>query len=634
MIELRHLSHLLAASECENLTRAAKDLQVAPSTLSASLKALETEVGFSLFKRFGSGLYPRASARWLFRAGLPVLLLERHVRRRVAAGVDAQPSILNVHIDLKFTIGRVTKAVLRAIAATEAAEPLVLVHPIWIDDDPTPLDKGWPEELGVPAGGALTLQMVGPQVDLNPDEMPLMSDRWVLACRLAGDAISPPDLSQRTVMVPAVSQGLFETVEAHLAEAGTKRVRLLADHPGSLPRLLNDHPDAAFLLPSSALAGRLGLMNIASTPLEPPLTTTLIARVDGRDAIAGRFLERLRAALAEPEQASAFTPELTSRRVRYFNLAHRLHSVSAAARAANVAQPALSEQLRKLELTLGVRLFDRQCNGVAPTEGSLRFAAAASAIEKGLQDLVVGAMSSDSADERRLSLGVLPSVSQHGLLINRIAEAVLSLRGQHPSTRVTVLEAPNGALQDWVLRGRVGLAIVETGPPQLPRLALGASEDLAVITHARHALLPSGPVPFADLAKIPLALPTSQFGLRQLLEAAARSQRINLKPVMEIDALAMLIALLRHEPIATVLPPSAVRRELDTGELRAHPIIGPSVARRLFVIYSGDRSLSEPEREFVNLLRSGLAGADVEVKNRAAEPQAIRVPAGLVAALQ
>src|SRR5580693_8309797 len=119
MIELRHLSHLLAVAEGENLTRAAEDLQVAPSTLSASLKALETEVGFPLFKRFGSGLYPRTSARWLFRAGLPILLLERHVRRRVLADAHAQPSVLNVYIDLKFTIGRVSKAVLRAIAATE-----------------------------------------------------------------------------------------------------------------------------------------------------------------------------------------------------------------------------------------------------------------------------------------------------------------------------------------------------------------------------------------------------------------------------------------------------------------------------------------------------------------------------------
>ena len=46
----------------------------------------------------------------------------------------------------------------------------------------------------------------------------------------------------------------------------------------------------------------------------------------------------------------------------------------------------------------------------------------------------------------------------------------------------------------------------------------------------------------------------------------------------------------------------------------------PCVARRLFVIYSGDRSLTEPEREFIALLRQGLAGAEPGVAAPARAP--------------
>ncbi len=604
MIELRHLSHLVVACEHDNLTRAATDLCVAPSTLSASFKALETELGCSLFKRSGSGLYPHTSGRWLFRAGLPLLLLERHVRRRLQ-GPD-EPTVLCINIGLKFTIGRVSKALLRAIAETEKQEPLLLIHPIWIDDDPVPFDGGWPEDVGLKTG-EINLQMVPAGVDLAMDEVALMRDRWVLAYRTAGDSAVPPDLASRTVYVPAVSRGLSEAVEAHVAGCGFVRVRLLSDHPGSLPRLMSEHPEGAFLVPASTLSNRLGLINTSSTPLHPALNTTLIGRVDPTNRAATSFLDRLRHALAEPEGTTSFAPELTSRRVRYFNLTHRLRSVSAAARLANVAQPALSEQLRKLELTLRARLFDRRNSGVSPTPDSARFAPVSQALENGLHQIKVGAMSSSPTQDRRLVLGVLPSVSQHGLLINRIAEALMALKARHPETRITVQEAPNGTLQDWVSRGKVGLSIVETGPPQLPRLPLGASEELALIANPHfHALAP-GPFDFANLAKLPLALPTSQFGLRQLLDSAARSQRIELRPCMEIDALSMLIAILRQQPICTVLPPSAVRRELESGELTAHPIVGPSVVRRLFVIYSGDRSLTEPERQFVSLLREGLA---------------------------
>jgi len=141
----------------------------------------------------------------------------------------------------------------------------------------------------------------------------------------------------------------------------------------------------------------------------------------------------------------------------------------------------------------------------------------------------------------------------------------------------------------------------------MPRLPLGSSEGLAAITHARHKLLPPGAVRLADLVRLPLALPTSRFGLRQLLETAAEERDLEIQPYMEIDALTMVAAILAQLPVCTVLPPSAVRRELAEGELAAHPIIDPVVARRLFVIYSGERSLSEPERDLVNTLRSRLA---------------------------
>jgi DNA-binding transcriptional LysR family regulator len=132
-------------------------------------------------------------------------------------------------------------------------------------------------------------------------------------------------------------------------------------------------------------------------------------------------------------------------------------------------------------------------------------------------------------------------------------------------------------------------------------------EELCVIADPRFGLLAPGPVRLRDLVGMSLALPTQLFGIRQLVDTMARSVRIELRPKHEIDALAMLIAMLTREPIATILPASAVRRELESGELAAHPIVEPTILRKLFVIYSGDRSLTPAERDLVKLLRAKLA---------------------------
>jgi DNA-binding transcriptional LysR family regulator len=234
----------------------------------------------------------------------------------------------------------------------------------------------------------------------------------------------------------------------------------------------------------------------------------------------------------------------------------------------------------------------------------------AKAIEGSLRRISIGSSSLAAPLARRIAVGILPSVSQHGLLVNRISQAVLEVQGRHPALKLVVQEAPNGTLQDWVMRGLVGVAIVETSLPHVPRLPLGSSEGLAVIAHAGRDPLPKGPVTFADTLRLPLALPTSRFGLRQLLDAAAEQRAMRVAPYMEIDALTMIVAVLAQAPVCTVLPPSAVGRELAQGELVAHPIVDPTIARRLFVIYSGERSLSAPERDLVKTLRVRLSQSE------------------------
>src|SRR5690554_667751 len=60
------------------------------------------------------------------------------------------------------------------------------------------------------------------------------------------------------------------------------------------------------------------------------------------------------------------------RQLNYFVAVYENGSISAAARACNVAQPSLSKALQQLEDELGVALFTRQSRGVTPTEDGER----------------------------------------------------------------------------------------------------------------------------------------------------------------------------------------------------------------------------------------------------------------------
>ncbi len=611
MIELRSLAYFTVACQHESLARAAEQIGIALSTLSASLKSLEKELGLELFQRLSSGLCPTAAANWLLRATVPVLQAEAYVRRRLASSKRTEAHLITLELDLSFTIGRITKAIDRAAVMMAADVPDILIEPQWIAEQGfvRPLADGWP---GLRQSRVI-IHAMGGNIDARDGDLTLLSDPWVLACRLPANTARLPtaaELLSGRLMVPALRRQLLEQATEYFEARGIRSVQFMTEHPGALPRYIAEHPDAAFFLPESVLSARLGLLRVRAIAPEPPLVARIVARTESCEPAVALFIRHLRKALEQRDRISAHTPVLSSRQIRSFNAIYRMRSVSAAAHAANMTQPALSEQLHKLETLLNVSLFDRHRDGLTPTLLGDSLAPVAKVIESNLRDISGGQTSTFRPLEKRLTLGILPSVSQHGLLVNKITEVLLLMQESHPSLQIVVWEAPDVMLQDWVMRGLVGIAVVETGLPHMARLTLGSSEGLAVVAAPRHNLLPPGPVRLTDLVRLPLALPTARSGLRQLLERAALDHGVNIEPRIEIDSLAMMAAVLARHPICTILPPSAVRRELVAGELAAHSIVEPTIARRLFVIYSADRSLTEAERHLVHILRARLSDGE------------------------
>jgi len=606
VIELRSLAYFTVACQHESLARAALQLGIALSTLSASLKSLERELGLDLFRRVSTGLCPTAAASWLLRATAPILQAESFIRRRLAAPGNADAHLITVEIDLSYSIGRLSKAIDRAAEWMAEGDPEVLIEPLWIAEQGfvRPLAESWPT---LPSSRVM-IYAANDESD-SADSTTLLSDPWVLACRLPADTGRLPsaaELFSGRLMVPALRQRLIEQATEYFSGHGIRGVQFMTEHPAALPRYIAEHPEAVLFLPESVLSARLGLLRVRTIAPDVPLVTRIAARAQTSNPAVTRFIGHLRNALQAPELIKVQRTVLTYRQIRCFNAIYRLRRVSAAAHATNMTQPALSEQLGKLEASLDVSLFDRHRDGLTPTLHGDRFSAAAKALETNLRDVVGGGDSTFQPSGRRLTLGILPSVSQHGLLVNKIAEALLAVQARHPALQVVVWEAPDITLQDWVMRGLVGIAVVDTILPHMARLTLGSTESLAVITDPRHELLAAGPVRLAELALLPLALPTPRSGLRQLLDVAARDHAISIQPRIEIDSLPLMVALLARHPLCTVLPPTAVRRELAAGDLVAHPIVEPAVARRLFMIYSGDRSLTEPERNLVQMLRERL----------------------------
>ncbi|MBX3637066.1 MAG: LysR family transcriptional regulator [Rubrivivax sp.] len=221
-----------------------------------------------------------------------------------------------------------------------------------------------------------------------------------------------------------------------------------------------------------------------------------------------------------------------------------LGSFTRAARVLQVAQPALSRQVRALEIELRQNLFARTGRGVTVTEAGQRLLAHGRGIlqqvERAQQDLE----DHRGAPVGHVALGLPPSVSR--LVTAPLVEA---FRERFPKATLTVVEGLSAYVLEWLVLGRVDLAVVYQAPPD-PAVELQpvAREILHLVgpRPARRAPLIGPPATLAELTTLDLVIPSRPHSLRMLLETALATAGLKPRIAAEIESVPAMLELVER----------------------------------------------------------------------------------------
>jgi LysR family transcriptional regulator, nitrogen assimilation regulatory protein len=275
------------------------------------------------------------------------------------------------------------------------------------------------------------------------------------------------------------------------------------------------------------------------------------------------------------------------RQLRYFVKVVEFGNVTRASEALHVAQPAVSQQIRNLESELGMRLLERSTQGVVPT-------AAGETLQRHALDLLREAdrtrellLQDAEAPQGKVTVG-LPSSTSRVLAIP-LASAV---RKRYPGIVIELIEAPTADLHGLVASGRVDLAVVadavEVHGVHSERLL---SEILYLIAWPEFEL-PREPVRLADLARMPIVLPSAPNGIRSRVEWALREAGLSCDILFEASSTALLFAAVMAKLGVTVLPWTAAHIELDERKLKLARVNHRLFKRDLFLCWRDTERLS------------------------------------------
>jgi LysR family transcriptional regulator, regulatory protein for tcuABC len=247
------------------------------------------------------------------------------------------------------------------------------------------------------------------------------------------------------------------------------------------------------------------------------------------------------------------------RQLRYFVQIVECGSLSKASRQLLVAQPALSQQLAKLEGLVGKPLLHRTPKGVWPTDNGLALYHHASFMLRQLDQALSIARSDVGAIHGMVSVGLpATTVSAIGLALVR------RIRKRYPRVLLNVVEGMSGHIGQLMRLGQLDLAVLfnhdvardlKVEPLLVEELFLILPQHSGWVAPERTSIT------IAEAAALPLILPTGSHGLRQRIAAELDNRGLAANVVAEIDSLSLLMNCVYDGIGVTIKPMGAVMQE-------------------------------------------------------------------------
>ena len=292
------------------------------------------------------------------------------------------------------------------------------------------------------------------------------------------------------------------------------------------------------------------------------------------------------------------------KQLEYFVHVAELGSFTRASAFLRVAQPALSRQIRALEVELRQALFERTGRGVTLTEPGQRLLAHSRGILQQVDRARQDMEEQRGAASGHLAIGLPPSVSR-----TLAAPLVAAFRKRFPKATLTMVEGLSAYALEWLQIGRVDCAVVYNVAPSAAIDLVPVLDEALYLVAARGTQRKEvgAPISLAELAGHELVMPSRPHSLRMLLETALAAEGRKARMGIEIESVPAILDLVHQQGLHGVLTLNAVRSHDDSGgRFHVRPIGPPALTTKQWIATSAQRPKGPLLEQSIGLVRELL----------------------------
>lgn len=284
------------------------------------------------------------------------------------------------------------------------------------------------------------------------------------------------------------------------------------------------------------------------------------------------------------------------RQIEYFVQVAESGSFSKAALLLSMAQPALSRQVKSLEIELGQTLLLRNGRGVTLTDAGVLFLKHGHGILHQVRRARDELKSSLGHEGGKIVVGLPPSLGR-GLT----APLAAAFKQRFPAAELAIVEGLSSHLAEWLQVGRIDLALLLNPDPRPEIDLVPVFEEPLFLVSPFDESTDDGAatLQFRSLADFPLVIPDRFHAIRRLVETRAAHVGMKLQIAMEVASADGMLDLVKLGFGHAVLPISALARRDAVTQYRTRQIVDP----RLPVLVTTAVSAVRPLTPLVTAMR-------------------------------
>src|SRR5438552_3249535 len=291
--------------------------------------------------------------------------------------------------------------------------------------------------------------------------------------------------------------------------------------------------------------------------------------------------------------------------LRYFVAVADEGSFSRAAAKVRVAQPSLSQQIRKLEAEVGQPLFDRLPRSVVLTEAGRCFIDYARQILASIGDArrCVDELKDEVAG--RLAVGAIPTIAPYVL-----PELVVTFQKHYPEVTLDIVEDVTEGITRRIEAGELDVALASTcqQSPTLRRESLG-NEPLLALVPEGHSLAKQTLITLDDLKSQRFLLLHEMHCLSQQVNHLLESHRLHPEVALAGSQLSTIANMVAAEIGVSIVPQMMVKHQPIPGCISL-PFARPVPERELNFLHNPLRFQSRAAAAFRQEAAALLSGDD------------------------